>query len=394
MGKYFGVILLTLITNLSASSTSLLGKEGGNGGDWFCENRIKNVRDDIKSWILRGGATNLILPDGVRTSEYRERMLKAIELVKENIECTTEKVFVGNAEKTCINFNDKKTGKWSIRCNYYRFLLVQKGTEASEHELNRDEHYPFIHHEFAGVAGLEKNNEEESDYNISNQLKAFLKDEIVRKLDVPIEKDNYQTCHDLGLKLIGRFDNHQDSIKHKDSINQIHENAVNYIKDDIYKSFTPILFKIKNDLIANHDLNENAQWIFKVSSYESRADISLYFIKINAEIYNSNTGSTISIKTSDNFTNGIIIYFGFQNDPRAEDISIRKLDGTVIERKCRFSGDIMFKVNEEGSLRYYFTRDSSGNNRQLVVYNKSYDAYVLEQYMIDPKGIIIEKTLY
>ncbi|MCK5073725.1 MAG: hypothetical protein KAQ98_09885 [Bacteriovoracaceae bacterium] len=178
----------------------------GNGGDWFCENRIKTVRDNIKSWIFEGRSNNLELPDNITANEYNLRMLKAMELVR-NIDCTDEKLFVGGVEKTCKNFKDEETDEWWIRCNYNRFLVIEEGQQLGDRELNRAEHYPFVHHEFAGVAGLEKNEGVESDYRISNQITMYLRDQIVSKLpivsleEIAISDDEYPVIA-LNVKLM------------------------------------------------------------------------------------------------------------------------------------------------------------------------------------------------
>jgi hypothetical protein len=77
---------------------------------------------------------------------------------------------VGEAEKTCKNFIGRQ-GLARIECNTKRFL-----------ETDESDQYILVHHEFAGLAGLEVNQGEDSDYQISNQIAAFLEDQVTKKL--------------------------------------------------------------------------------------------------------------------------------------------------------------------------------------------------------------------
>ncbi|MBC7467459.1 MAG: hypothetical protein H7256_15830 [Bdellovibrio sp.] len=141
----------------------------GNGGD-ICENRITSIRNDIQSWILKGGATSLNLPPGVDFGTYNRSMLSRMETAV--ISCTDEKLFVGVAEKTCTNFWGAN-GSVLINCNINRFMNTSESDQ-----------YVLVHHEYAGLSGLEVNTAEASDYRVSNQISYFLEDQIIKKLAI------------------------------------------------------------------------------------------------------------------------------------------------------------------------------------------------------------------
>ena len=155
---------LTFILIVVNSGYAFAGHEVGNGGD-LCENRILEIRDDIQSWIDLGGHQGLALPRGLTAAKYKATMSSAIS--KSVVSCTDKTIKVRGVEKQCVNL--KRDGrKPSIVCNRKSF----NGSSAREQ-------YLLVHHEFAGIAGLETNKSEESEYEISNQLSSYL---IVRKV--------------------------------------------------------------------------------------------------------------------------------------------------------------------------------------------------------------------
>lgn len=149
--------------------TAAHANEKGNGGD-ICENRFKIVRDDLKTWILGGGSLGLQLPTGLAVDHYNMEMLKEIDQAK--ITCTDDRQFIGNSEKTCKNF-DAADGSTYVICNIDRFSKTDESDQ-----------YVLVHHEYAGLAGFEVNNGEESVYPISNQITGYLEDQIIKKLVV------------------------------------------------------------------------------------------------------------------------------------------------------------------------------------------------------------------
>ncbi|MBL7668873.1 MAG: hypothetical protein JNM39_00175 [Bdellovibrionaceae bacterium] len=109
-------------------------------------------------------------------------MLRA--LAKYNSTFTDEKVLVNGYEKTCRGFIDTQEIN-QILCNNTQF-----GLDTAD---NINEIYRQVHHEFAalacrkspaGMICLEQNNNEQSDYRISNHLSGFLVEEIVKRLPV------------------------------------------------------------------------------------------------------------------------------------------------------------------------------------------------------------------
>jgi hypothetical protein len=172
--KYFLGILLSLSFASSAHATKIVG----NGGD-MCEDRIKTIRDDLSSWIANGGATGLSFSSGVLLSQYTSAMND--EIAAGNVSCTDENVTTDGVQKTCINFI--KSGAPQILCN--RTLFMQ---------TSDSDQYILIHHEYAGLAGLEVNGPDGSMYLISNQITGFLENQVVKKLAV-------KPCHDSAVNM-------------------------------------------------------------------------------------------------------------------------------------------------------------------------------------------------
>ena len=149
MKNYISIIALMLV------AIPALANEKGNGGD-VCESRFQSIREDIHSWIIKGGSRSLNLPEAFPIGQYNFSMLKQIE--KAQVSCVDEILHVGNAEKTCINLLNAE-GKPRIICNRKAFL-----------ETPKNDQYMLVHHEYAGLAGLETNAGENSNYLVSKQL--------------------------------------------------------------------------------------------------------------------------------------------------------------------------------------------------------------------------------
>ena len=158
------------------------GDRGGNGGD-PCENKIKTIGLDIDSWIAQGGP-ELSMPKldlsqssqvGLNYAQYGSEMRAAITAA--HIGCVGPgdheyPVLVGNSQKTCKNLVDS-SGMSRIICDRNLFK-----------DLSPNEQYTLVHHEYAGLAGIELPNGDSSNYPISNQIAANLQDEVVKKLVV------------------------------------------------------------------------------------------------------------------------------------------------------------------------------------------------------------------
>lgn len=159
--------LLVMILFLPFSAQA--GDKVLNGGD-ACERRFLEIRDDLSQWLGNHGHEQLRFPSGITPVGYKAGMKNAFESA--HISCVDEKLAVLGAEKTCVNFKNQD-GTPQIVCQNERFL-----------KLPTDEQYRLTHHEYAGVAGLEGNREEESSYPISNQISAFLDIQTSKRLVV------------------------------------------------------------------------------------------------------------------------------------------------------------------------------------------------------------------
>ncbi len=176
---------------LALSSVSALAAAGGSdrGGGDPCEDRIKIVRDDLRSWIEKDGPSGLSLPAGISVPEYSERMLTSIESAK--IRCVGSHdsgfpVMINDSPKVC-RF-DRSDVKSQITCDVTKFA-----------SLSESDQYVLVHHEFAGLAGIERPNDDDSDYRVSNQISAHLADQMVKKLVVG-EPSKPVPCASLDLR--------------------------------------------------------------------------------------------------------------------------------------------------------------------------------------------------
>jgi hypothetical protein len=164
---------------LFSSLATFAGNEGGGGGD-ASELRVNQIRSDIMAWIEKGGARELNLPSEISYGQYVDEMSKILKPNEVVIGFTTEKVFVQRIEKTCKGYFGQTTSAPHIVCNISRF----KDTSDSDQ-------YVLIHHEYAGLVNLERNDGASSDYSISTQLSEFLAEQKVLRL--AIKKKEYLT---------------------------------------------------------------------------------------------------------------------------------------------------------------------------------------------------------
>lgn len=147
------------------------GSEGTGGGD-LCEVRIKAIRDDIKSWILKGGAEFLVLPAGIDNNRYVDKMLEVISKAKVNCVGPGDQEYpiqVNGTPKFC----KFKKNAMSITCDIGKFSSLDESNQ-----------YLLVHHEYAGLADLENPNGDDSNYEISNQITNSLVNTIVKRLAV------------------------------------------------------------------------------------------------------------------------------------------------------------------------------------------------------------------
>jgi len=142
----------------------------GNGGD-LCENNISSVISDIERWILEDGHLSLVLPTDITTQVYKNKMLEAI--YQSRVTCIDKILTVENKEKACVNFADSSETSLIV-CN--RSLIK---------EMSIDDKYRLVHHEVAGVAKIESGSRDgTSRYDVSNQIAAYLENEVVTRLSV------------------------------------------------------------------------------------------------------------------------------------------------------------------------------------------------------------------
>lgn len=181
-------LLFFFMSGYSASAN----KEVGNGGD-ICEKSFLTVRDDISSWIGKGGSAGLEFPSEISQERYDTGMLQMMR--KASVSCTTEAVLIGAAEKTCKNFEDEN-GDTRVLCNVKRFL-----------ETSASDQYVLVHHEYAGLAGIEVNAGEESRYSLSKQISGFLENQVIKKLAIsrPISLTRYCSIDGHESDFIGKL---------------------------------------------------------------------------------------------------------------------------------------------------------------------------------------------
>jgi|GEM_PF-2314576 len=202
INKFTQVVMSILLMNVLSLSYAI--KEVGNGGD-PCEEELQEVRLDISKWLHKNGHEKLLLKKLLTHNEYKKKMLEAIE--RSLISCVNDTLKVGDAEKTCTNHGNH------IQC-----------TRKEIKNLSAEEKYKLIHHELAGIAGIEINNEsEESQYFISAQLSAFLESKVVKKLSIH-KKDTF------------KFDSNKNIYEQLETLYWESPKPILIPKDDLVKS--------------------------------------------------------------------------------------------------------------------------------------------------------------
>lgn len=184
------IFAFVLMTNMSANAQTVnksaadkLSKaratqsaKGGvaTGGGDLCEDRIKSIRDDLKSWLLKGGAKTLQLPAGFSAGQYTDDMLEQIYAAK--IRCVMNgdagyPVTVDGIAKVC-RF-DRSSSSSLITCDLKKFQAMSEESQ-----------YGLVHHEFAGLADIERPNGSDSNYSVSNQISQSLESIVVKRLAI------------------------------------------------------------------------------------------------------------------------------------------------------------------------------------------------------------------
>ena len=170
-------IQLTNITTVFAKSGG--GAVAGGGGD-ASEARVDEIRSDILKWINDGGAEGLTLKN-ISYGEYKSKMTEVLQpkivivnfIEKDHATDEELQVNVDGKPKTCRSFISSRNSSYNILCNISRF---KETTDSNQYKL--------IHHEFAGLMFIEKNEGAASDYEISSQITEFLSKQFVLKLAI------------------------------------------------------------------------------------------------------------------------------------------------------------------------------------------------------------------
>jgi hypothetical protein len=174
---------------LSSARAHAGGGTSVGGGGNATEIRVDEIRADILKWIDEGGAQGLTLPSHLTHSQYVSGMRKVLEplavvvvaVTPEQEAAATDdelKVVVEGRSKTCRGFVSRKDRLPHILCSTKRFA-----------ETTESDQYRLIHHEYAGLAGIERNVGAASDYEISSQLTDFLVPRTVLKLAIKRRAD-------------------------------------------------------------------------------------------------------------------------------------------------------------------------------------------------------------
>ena len=254
---YLKKILILTFTALLLNSNTLLarmGTESSGGGD-ASETRVNEIRSDILKWINEGGAKGLELPNDVLYNDYVSNMIDILSPKKVIISFTEEQVVYHNTEKICRSFNDEDHSEMHTLCNISRF----KKTSDSDQ-------YKLIHHEYAILAKIEKDEGVASDYNLSSQITDFL--DYKKVLRMAVKKTNRKDCTlDLGI-INNNSEYYQDLItdfKRKTYIITSKEKAKYSISN----------FKVHCSLSPNSGIETNSSNPAKSSCDETFASLSL-----------------------------------------------------------------------------------------------------------------------
>ncbi|MGZ3741617.1 MAG: hypothetical protein ACXVB9_19735, partial [Bdellovibrionota bacterium] len=171
--KNFLPLVLFLSIPLVHAAGVAEGPRTGGGGD-LCEDRFKEVRDDLKSWINSGGPNGLRLPKGMAASQYSQAMLGQIATAK--VACVAQgdsgfPVQVNGTPKVCVFVKTDTVSQ--VTCDISKFQAMAPPDQ-----------YVLVHHELAGLADIELPNGDSSNYEISNQISEYLEIQPVLKLAV------------------------------------------------------------------------------------------------------------------------------------------------------------------------------------------------------------------
>ncbi len=286
-----GALLLLGIVNAYGSE----GQDRGGGDP--CEDRIKVITSDIASWINRGGASGLLLPSGLQIQSYSANMLYQIS--QATFQCVAQgdqgyPVEVNGTAKVC-RF-DKKDLKSRVTCDFTKFQ-----------SLPETEQYTLIHHELAGLSGIENPNGDDSNYQVSNQISSFLVDTVVKRLAVlPRVSSNASDSLRESTKfafwaagLFYCFDSSGSSLElGYDSGYEAFQNHL--LSDQKHTTFQLIKDKKRPRIFALYKNNESGEDIeiqveFPLSK-DLKSILSMTFVSGVVQVQTINTGTVVSPK--------------------------------------------------------------------------------------------------
>lgn len=172
------ILTAVLFSSLTSITPSYAGNSSGGGGD-ASEARVDEIRADILNWIAKDGARELKLPDDITYADYTSKMTEILQpkkvvvtFITKNADYNSDlQVDIDGRPKTCRGF--LKWGEPQIICNTQRFANTSESDQ-----------YRLIHHEFAGLKEIEKNENAASDYSISSQLTDYLVVQQILRLNV------------------------------------------------------------------------------------------------------------------------------------------------------------------------------------------------------------------
>ena len=182
----YGILLTFVFAINTATSLAAGGSEGSGpgsgGGGGACDDRVQEIRDDLRHWIEGQGPEkgNLKLLGQKNIPEYSRAMADYLAVLrnangavtaKTRIECVYHAIQFQGDQRDC-RFDQLKTGP-KITCDARSFLA-----------LNEDRQYRIIHHEYAGLAGFEPPHAGQSTYFISDQISAKLEKQVIKKLAI------------------------------------------------------------------------------------------------------------------------------------------------------------------------------------------------------------------
>lgn len=243
------LLLLAIIATHSISSHAGGGVSIG-GGD-LCEDRIKVIRADLLDWIRQGGPDALNLPAGISVKQYSDKMTGAIQKTK--IRCVGPHdlgypVEVDGTPKTC-RF-DKRASETRITCDFQKFR-----------SLSESDRYVLIHHEYAGLSGIEQPNGDDSTYEVSNQISDFLENgRLFVKTPQSVQRDGCRLVNDAFVECTISVFYHYTNAR-----------GLNPIEDEFYTQFRVRVSKYDESFCKIWDANnpDNSVPCKKTQSYKN-----------------------------------------------------------------------------------------------------------------------------